>query len=298
MRTVNQKLRKAIEDEGRLTRIEGDLVAALDHAAQPSASPPRSACSGSHGTAMARSRSPAEAGRRTARSRRATGASRRRSVAIRPASSTTTTASGRATRTPRSSRAQARSGSRLPIAPPATGSPARRPTLSCASGRPASTSAPILRTCASSMADDAAVTRRAPRDAAPGVEVDRQQLNPAGITGSEAVRPAHAYNSVHGTQTHGQHGHRRRGPRRRRSSSSASSASSSKGTAMVEGEWAGTRHRTRRPAGRDRDDAHAGRPQPAGALALSRAGGRRRPPDRAGERPRLPARDVRGRRPR
>ena len=43
------------------------------------------------------------------------------------------------------------------------------------------------------------------------------------------------------------------------------------GQATIEGEWARARHRTGRPAGRDRHDAHAGRPQPARALAISYA---------------------------
>src|SRR5437868_7402608 len=58
------------------------------------------------------------------------------------------------------------------------------------------------------------------------------------------------------------------------------------------------RHWTARPARRDRNDAYARRPRPDRTLAISRAACRRRSPERAGERSRLPPRDVRRRRPR
>ena len=70
------------------------------------------------------------------------------------------------------------------------------------------------------------------------------------------------------------------------------------GRGLVEGEWAGRVTGPGRPTGRDRHDAHTGRPRPARALALPRAGGGRRSPERPGERPGLPPSDVRRGRPR
>src|SRR2546426_3865056 len=58
------------------------------------------------------------------------------------------------------------------------------------------------------------------------------------------------------------------------------------------------RHWTARPARRDRHDAYAGRPRQDRTLALSHAASGRRSPERAGKRPRLPPRHVRGGRPR
>ena len=96
MRTVNQKLRKAIEDEGRLTRIEGDWwrhSLTVRSEREPSAI----SLSGSRAIGRAAWRSPAEPGRRTAPSRRGTGASPPRSAATRPASSTSGMGSDRGT---------------------------------------------------------------------------------------------------------------------------------------------------------------------------------------------------------
>ena len=97
---------------------------------------------------------------------------------------------------------------------------------------------------------------------------------------------------THGSQTDGQRRHRRRGPRgddRVLSRARPRARRASHGGRRV----GGARHWTGRPARRDRHDAHAGRPQPARALALSRAACGRRSPERPGERPRLPARHVR-----
>ena len=148
MRAVNQKLRKAIEDEGRLNRLEGDWwqhSLTLRSEREPSADQPAPDLTRSGG--RPRGRRPRLAGGRhplVAVLERG----RRRSAATRPASSTSGRASDLGTRTPPSSRARARSAWSLPIGPRATGPPGPKPIPSSMSGRPASTSAPIRTTCA------------------------------------------------------------------------------------------------------------------------------------------------------
>ena len=144
LKTVNQKVRKAIEAEGRLASIEGlwwqySLTARSDD--EPSAISllriSRDRNGGLEVTAVH--------GRRTAPSRRATGARRRRSGPTRPGSSTSGTANARGTRTRPGSRGPARSSSSPRTAPVATGRPARNGPASCTPGRPGSTCAPTPR---------------------------------------------------------------------------------------------------------------------------------------------------------
>ena len=150
MRAVNQKLRKAIEDEGRLTRHRGRLVAALAHLAQRARAigdqPPADlARSGGR----PRGRRPSLAG---GRHPLVAVLERRLEGAPRPAQHLLLL-EWRATAAPE--RPAARGHGRdppggLPIGPRATGPPAPIPIPSSTSGRPASTCAPIRRTCASS----------------------------------------------------------------------------------------------------------------------------------------------------
>ena len=124
MRSINQKLRKAIENEGRLARIEGLLVAILADRAHREGAFRAEPAQDLRATATARSSGRALVAARTA----AVGALLERGGKEKRsprASSTTGTASGRWTRTRRSCTAPARSGWNPTTAPPAIGRPDR-----------------------------------------------------------------------------------------------------------------------------------------------------------------------------
>ena len=120
VRAINQKLRKAIEAEGRRGAVEGlwwqlSLTARTED--EPSAVSLLRISRDRDGGRTCR----AGLGRRTAPCRPATGARLRRSARTRPACSISGTASALGTRTPRSSRAPARSAWRRRTAAPGTG---------------------------------------------------------------------------------------------------------------------------------------------------------------------------------
>jgi hypothetical protein len=120
VRAINQKLRKAIETEGRRGPVEGlwwQLSLTMRSDEEPSAVSLLRISRDRDGGLTVNGR----AWRRTAPCRPATGARLRRSEGIRPASSTSGRASALGTRMLRSSRAPARSGWRPPTAPPVTG---------------------------------------------------------------------------------------------------------------------------------------------------------------------------------
>jgi hypothetical protein len=151
MRAVNQKLRKAIEEEGRLTRPEGDWwqhSLTLRSEREPSAISLLRISRDREGGLEIAGRSWQEDGTLSARYWSEASKEHRDPRA----SSTSGRANDRGTRTPPSSRARARSAWSLPIEPRATGPLGPTPTPSFASGRPASTCAPIRTTCESSTA--------------------------------------------------------------------------------------------------------------------------------------------------
>ena len=120
VRAINEKLRKAIETEGRRGPVEGlwwQLSLTVRSEGEPSAVSLLQISRDRDGGLSVNGRP----GRRTGPSRRATGARPPRSAGIRPGSSTSGRASALVTRTPPSSRAPARSGWRPPTAPPGTG---------------------------------------------------------------------------------------------------------------------------------------------------------------------------------
>ena len=109
VRAINQKLRKAIETEGRRGQVEGlwwQLSLTMRSDDEPSAVSLLRISRDRDGGLNVNGR----AGRRTAPCRPAIGARLRRSARIRPASSTTGRASALGIRMPPSSRAPARSG--------------------------------------------------------------------------------------------------------------------------------------------------------------------------------------------
>ena len=139
MRAVNQKVRNAIDAEGRIAAPGRPVVAALvDGADRGGAVGCQPAADLTGPVRCARGRGPRLAGGwhlvvpLLERGGEGDGATR-------PASSTTGTASARVTRTPRSSTEPQRSALRAPIARPATGRPVRKPRRSSARGRPEST---------------------------------------------------------------------------------------------------------------------------------------------------------------
>ena len=120
VRAINQKLRKAIETEGRRGPVEGlwwQLSLTVRSDDEPSAMGFLRISRDRDGGLNVTGRAWQEDGTL----RPATGARLRRSAGIRPASSTSGRASALCTRMPRSSRAPARSGWRAPTAPPGTG---------------------------------------------------------------------------------------------------------------------------------------------------------------------------------
>jgi hypothetical protein len=149
MREVNQKLRKAIEDEGRWPP-RGRLVAALADD-RTEREPSVISLLRISRDREAASRVRVGRGRRTARYRRGTGARRRRSAATRRASSTSGRASALGSRTHPRSRARARFASSPTTGRRAGGRRAPTPTPRFMSGHRGSTCALIRRTCASSM---------------------------------------------------------------------------------------------------------------------------------------------------
>ena len=142
VRQINEKLRNAIEAEGRISRLQGDwwqLSLTARTELEPSSV---SLLTISRNRAGALEVSRAAHGRPTARCRRATGARHRRNGSIRPASSTTGTASVPAIRTLPNSRGPVRSSSRASIAPTATSRRAPAAPTRSTHGPPGSTSAP------------------------------------------------------------------------------------------------------------------------------------------------------------
>jgi CAP12/Pycsar effector protein, TIR domain len=134
VRAINQKLRQAIETEGRRGPVEGlwwQLSLTARSEFEPSAV-----------SLLRIERDRDGAGRRTGPCRPATGARPPRSAGIQPASSTSGRASAPGTRRPRSSRDPERSAWRAPIAPPGTGRRGRNANPGSAPEPPASTFAP------------------------------------------------------------------------------------------------------------------------------------------------------------
>ena len=120
VRAISQKLRKAIETEGRLATVEGlwwQLSLTVRTEEEPSAVGLLRISRDRDGDLNVNGRAWQEDGTL----RPATGARLRRSAEIRPASSTSGRASALDTRMPRSSRAPVRSAWRPPTAPPGTG---------------------------------------------------------------------------------------------------------------------------------------------------------------------------------
>lgn len=151
MRAVNQKLRKAIEEEGRLTRLEGDWwqhSLTLRSEREPSAIGLLRISRDREGGLEISGRAWQEDGTLSARYWSEASKEHRdpRSVLY--------FWKGERPRHPNapSSRVRARSAWSLPIGPRATGPLGPTPTPSFASGRPGSTCAPIRTTCASSTA--------------------------------------------------------------------------------------------------------------------------------------------------
>ena len=128
MRAVNQKLRKAIEDEGRLSRLEGDWwqhSLTLRNEREPSAISLLRISRDREGGLEVAGRGWQEDGTLSVRYWSVASKEHREPQG----SSTSGTASDRGTRTPRSSRALARSDWRTRIAPRDTGPPDPRTTL-------------------------------------------------------------------------------------------------------------------------------------------------------------------------
>ena len=124
VRSINEKLRKAIETEGRRGPVEGlwwQLSLTARSEEEPSAVSLLRISRDRDGGLNVNGRSWQEDGTLQP----ATGARPRRSAGTRPASSTSGRESALATPMPRSSKAPARSRSRPPIAPPGTGRLAR-----------------------------------------------------------------------------------------------------------------------------------------------------------------------------
>ena len=148
MRVVNQKLRKAIESEGRVARIEGlwwQFSLTKRSIREPSAV---SLC-GSRATATVRLSWPAAHGKRMAVCQPDTGAKRRRRRRSLRAFSTIGRENDLGTRTRRSWTGRERSELSPPIARPGTSQLIRTLTRKSTCGRPVFTCAPIRRTWAS-----------------------------------------------------------------------------------------------------------------------------------------------------
>jgi hypothetical protein len=145
MRVVCQKLRKAMENEGRVARIEGlwwQFSLTERSSIEPSAvSLLRISRDRDGALELA-----AAHGKRMAPFQRDTGAKQRRSETIPPASSTTGRVNGLGTRTHLSWTERERSESSPPIAQRDTSRLIRRVTRRSTRGRPVCTCAPILRT--------------------------------------------------------------------------------------------------------------------------------------------------------